>query len=120
MTYRARRGTFTPVAVLLPCQKPSAVTVGGFRILRGVFLAAVFTPDGLNQLLTTAQAASLFGVTSATIRKWDQLGKVSPAGLDRSGRKLYRLIDVARYEKETRVRSGRENREKRLGLRIPA
>jgi hypothetical protein len=83
-------------------------------------MPAVFTPDGLNQLLSTAQAATLFNVTAATIRKWDQLGKIAPAGLDRGGRKLYRLIDIARYEKETRVASGRENREKRLGLRIPA
>jgi DNA-binding transcriptional MerR regulator len=81
---------------------------------------AVLTPDGANELLTTAQAATVCNVTAATIRKWAQLGHITAAGLDRSGRKLYRLIDVARYEKQTRIRSGRENREQRLGLRIPA
>lgn len=83
-------------------------------------MQAVLTPDGLNQLLTPAEASSLFGVQASTIRKWAQLGHIQPAGLDRAGRKLYRLIDIAKYEKETRVASGRENRERRLGLRIPA
>lgn len=81
---------------------------------------AVFTPDGANQLLTTAQASTLFGVTAATIRKWAQLGHIHAAGLDSAGRKLYRLRDVADYEKQTRVPSGRENRDQRLGLRISA
>ncbi|HVX56251.1 MAG TPA: helix-turn-helix domain-containing protein [Candidatus Saccharimonadales bacterium] len=83
-------------------------------------MQAVLTPDGLNQLLTPAEASSLFGVQAATIRKWAQLGHIQAAGLDKAGRKLYRLIDIAKYEKETRVASGRENRERRLGLRIPA
>lgn len=80
----------------------------------------VFTPDGINQLLTTAEASSIFGVQAATIRKWAQLGHIQPAGIDKGGRKLYRLIDIARYERETRIASGRENRERRAGLRIPA
>lgn len=83
-------------------------------------MQSVLTPEGLNQLLTTSEASTIFGVTAATIRKWAQLGKVEPAGIDRGGRKLYRLIDLARYEKETRVSSGRENRERRQGLRISA
>lgn len=84
-------------------------------------MQAIYTPEGVNQLLTTTQAATLFGVTAATIRKWAQLDKIQPAGIDRAGRKLYRLIDIARYEKQTRVRSGRENRDKRLGwTTIPA
>ncbi|BDY31397.1 helix-turn-helix domain-containing protein [Mycolicibacterium mageritense] len=80
----------------------------------------VFTPDGINQLLTTAEASTIFGVQAATIRKWAQLGHINPAGLDKGGRKLYRLIDIARYEKETRVKSGRANRDRRAGMRIPA
>lgn len=83
-------------------------------------MASVLTPDGLNQLLTPSEASTIFGVGAATIRKWAQLGKIQPAGMDRAGRKLYRLIDIARYERETRTRSGRESREKRQGLRIPA
>lgn len=71
-------------------------------------------------MLTTAQAATICGVTAATIRKWAQLGHIEAVGLDRAGRKLYRLIDVARYEKQTRVASGRENRDKRLGLMLSA
>lgn len=83
-------------------------------------MASVLTPDGLNQLLTPSEASTIFGVGAATIRKWAQLGKIHPAGMDRAGRKLYRLIDIAKYEKETRVASGRENREQRLGLRVSA
>lgn len=83
-------------------------------------MAALWTPDGINQLLTPAEASSLFNVTAATIRKWAQLGHIKPAGLDRAGRKLYRLKDVAAYEKSTRVASGRENREVSQGLRLSA
>lgn len=68
------------------------------------------TLDGMNSLLTPAEASRIFEVTPATIRKWSQLGKIQPAGLDASGRNLYRLIDIARYEKETRQRSGRDKR----------
>lgn len=81
---------------------------------------AVLTPAGANELVTTAEAATICCVTAATIRKWAQLGHIHASGMDRSGRKLYRVIDVARYEITTRVSSGRENREQRLGLRIPA
>ncbi|AZS07339.1 MerR-like transcriptional regulator [Gordonia phage Dorito] len=66
--------------------------------------------DGIDSLLTPAQASQIFDVTPATIRKWSQLGKIQPAGLDEAGRKLYRLIDIARYEKQTRHRAGRTKR----------
>lgn len=79
-----------------------------------------YIPGGLDSLLTPAQASSLFRVTAATIRKWAQLGHIQPADVDNAGRKLYRLGDIAEYEKKTRVASGRENRERRAGLRIPA
>ena len=71
---------------------------------------AVLTFDGVDSLLTPAEAAEICDVTPATIRKWAQLGKIQPSGLDRHGRKLYRLGDVAEYEKLTRVRSGRARR----------
>ena len=70
----------------------------------------VLTLDGIESLLTPAEASRIFDVTPATIRKWSQLGKIHPAGLDHSGRKVYRLIDIARYEKETRQRAGRDKR----------
>lgn len=44
---------------------------------------------------------------AATIRKWAQLKKIEPAGLDKNGRKLYRRIDIIRYEYQTRHRAGR-------------
>lgn len=72
------------------------------------------TLKGMNSLLTPAEASRIFEVTPATIRKWAQLGKIQPAGLDRSGRNLYRLIDIAKYEKETRQRSGRDKRTLKL------
>lgn len=78
---------------------------------------AVLTPDGINQLLTPSEASRLFNVTPATIRKWAQLKKIEPSGIDTTGRKLYRLIDIARYEKQTRKQSGREQREQLLQAR---
>lgn len=66
--------------------------------------------DGVDSLLTPNEAAEICDVAPATIRKWAQLGKIRPAGLDSQGRKLYRLGDVAEYEKKTRVRSGRARR----------
>jgi DNA-binding transcriptional MerR regulator len=49
-------------------------------------------------LLTAAQAAAEVQVVPATIRKWVQLGHLSPAG--RRGRvNLFRLEDVFRAER---------------------
>jgi len=79
-----------------------------------------YIPGGLDQLLTTAQASRLFNVTAATIRKWAQHNHITARGMDRAGRKLYRLGDIADHELKTRVKSGRDNRERRAGLRIPA
>ncbi|NKT56881.1 hypothetical protein GS885_02385 [Rhodococcus hoagii] len=67
----------------------------------------VIANDGLDSLLTTAEAATVFSVTAATIRKWAQLDKIQAVGMDRSGRKLYRLGDIALYERTTRQRAGR-------------
>jgi DNA-binding transcriptional MerR regulator len=75
----------------------------------------VITPDGINQLLTPAEASRIFDVTPATIRKWAQLGKIQAAGLDTAHRPLYRLIDIARYEKQTRQQSGRQKRLQNFG-----
>lgn len=70
-------------------------------------MATVFATDGLEQQLTTAEASAIFGVTAATIRKWASLGKIQAVGIDRSRRKLYRLIDLAKYEQQTRRSAGR-------------
>lgn len=70
-------------------------------------MTTVLANDGLNSLLTTAEASSVFNVTAATIRKWAQLDKIQAVGMDQSGRKLYRLGDIALYERSTRQRAGR-------------
>ncbi|MFJ9796080.1 hypothetical protein [Streptomyces sp. NPDC101145] len=55
-------------------------------------------------LVTGHLAAQEAGVLPATIRKWVQLGRLSPA--DRQGRaQLYRLEDVFAAERSARGRS---------------
>lgn len=71
-------------------------------------MTTILETDGLEQKLTTVEASTLFGVTTATIRKWASLGKIHAVGIDRSGRKLYRLGDLALYEKQTRHAAGRD------------
>ncbi|MFB4422570.1 hypothetical protein C5F59_015910 [Streptomyces sp. QL37] len=52
-------------------------------------------------LITGALAADEAGVTPATIRKWVQLGRLSPAG--KQGRaQLFRLEDVFAAERAAR------------------
>lgn len=70
-------------------------------------MTAVLTTDGLEQQLNTTEASTIFGVQAATIRKWASLGKIEAVGEDARHRKLYRLIDIARYEKATRAAAGR-------------
>jgi predicted site-specific integrase-resolvase len=63
--------------------------------------------DGLDQKMTAVEASSVFGVSADLIRKWASLGKIEAVGMDRRGRKLYKLIDIARYEQQTRRAAGR-------------
>ncbi|KIA63012.1 hypothetical protein [Nocardia vulneris] len=70
-------------------------------------MTAILATDGLDQKLSAVEASAIFGVQAATIRKWASLGKIQAVGEDRQHRKLYRLIDLARYEKETRRAAGR-------------
>lgn len=65
----------------------------------------MLAPEGLNTLVTTAEAASIAGVKSAAIRMWKQRGLIKPAGLDEKGHPLYRLADIAKAERATRRRS---------------
>jgi DNA-binding transcriptional MerR regulator len=67
----------------------------------------VIAPEGLDSLVSTAQAAFLAGVTDATIRKWRERAKLTPAGIDDQGHPLYRLIDIARVERATREKARR-------------
>ncbi|WP_433597908.1 hypothetical protein ACQPXH_19145 [Nocardia sp. CA-135953] len=68
---------------------------------------AILSTDGIDSLLNTIEASTIFGVQAATIRKWASLGKIEAQGQDPQGRKLYRLIDLARYENQTRNAAGR-------------
>lgn len=69
--------------------------------------AAVTTPDGINALITAAEAATLCGVAESTIYVWVHRGTIKPSGLDERNRKLYRLIDIAKAEQATRRRARR-------------
>lgn len=69
--------------------------------------AAVLTPEGIDSLITSTEAATLCGVSAATIRKWVQRGNLEPSGLDINGRKLFRLLDVAKAERATRSNARR-------------
>ncbi|AZV00786.1 HTH DNA-binding protein [Gordonia phage Kiko] len=78
--------------------------------------SAVLTPEGLDSLITTQEAAALCGVSAATIRTWANRGyvdtqgvgrRLEPKGRDRQGRNLYLLLDVAKAENATRMRRAR-------------
>lgn len=67
----------------------------------------VAVPEGIDSLITTNEAASLCGVTAEAIRLWAHRGIITAAGIDERGRKLYRLIDIAKAERSTRDRARR-------------
>jgi len=69
--------------------------------------AAILIPDSVDNLITAGEASTLCGVTQAAIRKWAHRNQLAAAGIDERGRKLYRLIDVARAEHATRARARR-------------
>ncbi|MFJ4653883.1 hypothetical protein ACIP5Y_21680 [Nocardia sp. NPDC088792] len=71
-------------------------------------MSITYETDGLETQLTAVEASAIFAVTAATIRKWASLGKLNSVGIDRQGRKLYRLLDIARCEKQTRHAAGRD------------
>lgn len=68
---------------------------------------AVLTPEGIDSLITANEAATLCGVSATTIRVWATRGTITAAGMDPRGRKLYRLLDVAKAERATRERARR-------------
>jgi len=65
----------------------------------------VLTPDGLNTLINSTDAAAIAGVSVSTIRTWKDRGLIQAAGLDERNRPLYRLADIARAERQTRQRN---------------
>ncbi|MGW2707307.1 helix-turn-helix domain-containing protein [Streptomyces sp. NPDC001340] len=52
--------------------------------------------------LTAQEAADHFGVALKSIYRWTAEGRLEVAGLDHRGRKVFRLLDVARVELSTR------------------
>ncbi|QDH93413.1 MerR-like transcriptional regulator [Gordonia phage Dolores] len=88
---------------------PGTLSVsGGFVVPEAHHMPReVPTPDGIDSLITTTEAATLCGVSTATVRKWVQRNKLQPSGLDETGRNLFRVIDVAKAERATRQRARR-------------
>lgn len=70
-------------------------------------MSKVLAPEGIDSLITASEASTLCGVALCTISAWTARGKLTPAGLDHRGRKLYRLLDVAKAERATRKRARR-------------
>lgn len=70
---------------------------------------AILTPEGIDSLITATEAATLCGVSVQAISQWVRRGKLAPSGLDERGRKLYRLLDVAKVERATRDRARRRH-----------
>ncbi|MGW3154018.1 helix-turn-helix domain-containing protein [Streptomyces sp. NPDC001089] len=52
--------------------------------------------------LTAQEAAAHFGVALKSIYRWTAEGRLTAAGLDHRGRKVFRHLDVARAELATR------------------
>lgn len=77
---------------------------GRSSILAG---AAIMIPESIEDLITVNQAATLCGVSAVTIRSWAARGTLAASGMDERGRKLYRLIDVAKAERATRDKARR-------------
>lgn len=64
----------------------------------------VLIPDGVESQITATEAATLCGVALCTITKWAREGRITPVGISPQGRKLYKLLDVAKAEQATRER----------------
>lgn len=67
----------------------------------------MLTPEGIDSQITASEAAALCGVALCTITKWVREGRIEPCGLNIQGRKVYRLLDVAKAERATRERARR-------------
>lgn len=58
--------------------------------------------EGIESLITATEAAALCGVTTQCISNWVSREILTVAGIDERGRKVYRLLDVAKAERATR------------------
>lgn len=67
----------------------------------------MLTPEGIDSQITATEAAALCGVALCTITKWVREGRIIAVGLNIRGRKLYRLLDVAKAEHATREKARR-------------
>lgn len=60
--------------------------------------------------LTTSTVAELYGVDKSTVTQWKTRGLLQAAFMVAGNRPLYRLQDVARAERVTRVRKAKRRR----------
>jgi len=67
----------------------------------------ILPPDEIDSLITATEAAALCGVTAAAVRQWAARGRLTARSTDERGRKLYRLLDVAKVEHATRTAARR-------------
>ncbi len=68
---------------------------------------AIVVPDNIYAEIDSTDAATLCGVTVATIRSWVHRGTLTASSINHRGRPLYRLLDVAKAEKATRDKARR-------------
>ncbi len=69
-------------------------------------MAAVVS-DSLEAKLTASEAATIAGVSVATIRAWVHRGHLTAVGYNEHNHPMYRLLDVAKAERATRERARR-------------
>jgi predicted site-specific integrase-resolvase len=70
-------------------------------------LLVSIAPESVDELLTTARAANLVGVSVETIRQWRHRGHIEVKGLTEHGRPMYRWLDVVLAERATRDKARR-------------
>lgn len=61
----------------------------------------MLTVEDLDDLVTTPEAAERLGISQAMVRNWAARGKIHRINPD-GRRPMYRLIDIARAEREYR------------------
>lgn len=87
---------------------PSTGFVGwGFCHVWEAQRVLAFVPEDLDELVSTTDAANACSVSVSTVRAWVARGHLVASGLDERRRPLYRLIDVLRAERATRLRQAR-------------
>lgn len=102
-------GTSTGVYITRPKTPGSQHGSGGFSRAQEEKLtaAAIQAPEGIDSLITANEAAGLCGVAASTIRRWQLEGRIERQGIDRHGRNMYRILDIAKAERATRKNARR-------------